>query len=135
MDVVADVQGYFGPQSAASSIGEFHPIAPLRVCDTRAHLAANPCNGNGGNVTDNTIGAGGVLKVNLAAVTGSGGSIPGDGTAGAAVLNLTAVSGSLATYLSVFPTDPTGTAPSREAARLRISPPSTSAPTSRLRIA
>ena len=62
VDVVADLEGYFAPQSAASPIGEFHPIAPLRVCDTRAHLAANPCNGNGGNVSDNTIGAGGVLK-------------------------------------------------------------------------
>ena len=108
VDVVADLEGYFAPQSAASPIGEFHPIAPLRVCDTRAHLAANPCNGNGGNVSDNTIGAGGVLKVNLAGVTSSGGSIPGDGTAGAAVLNLTAVSGSVATYLSVFPTDAHG---------------------------
>ena len=108
VDVVADVQGYFAPQSAASPIGEFHPIEPLRVCDTRAHVAANPCNGNGGNVRDSTIGAGALLKVNLAAVTGLGGSIPGDGTAQAAVLNLTAVSGSVATYLSVFPTDTNG---------------------------
>jgi hypothetical protein len=108
VDVVADVQGYFAPQSAASPIGEFHPIVPLRVCDTRAHLAANPCNGSGGNVSDSTIGAGGLRKVNLAAVTGLGGSIPGDGTAEAAVLNLTAVSGSAATYLSVFPTDGQG---------------------------
>jgi hypothetical protein len=108
VDVVADVQGYFAPQSATSPIGEFHPIEPLRVCDTRAHLTANPCNGNGRGVSDSTIGAGGVHKVNVAAVTGLGGSIPGDGTARAAVLNLTAVSGSAATYLSVFPTDAQG---------------------------
>jgi len=108
VDVVADVQGYFEPQNAASPIGEFHQIEPLRVCDTRARLTANPCNGNGGNVSDSSIGAGGVLKVNLAAVSGLGGSIPGDGTASAAALNLAGVSGSVATYLSVFPTDAQG---------------------------
>ena len=108
VSVVADVQGYFGPQSAASPIGEFHPIAPLRVCDTRAHVAANPCNGNGGNGVDSSLGPGGVRQVNVAAVTAAGGSIPTDGTAAAAVLNLTAVAGSVPTYLSVFPSDAQG---------------------------
>ena len=134
VDVVADVQGYFAPQSAASPIGEFHPIAPLRVCDTRAHLVANPCNGNGRNVGDSTIGAGGLLKVNLGAVTGLGGSIPGDGSADAAVFNLTAVSGSVATYLSVFPTDAQGHCSIPGGGTTRISRPSTSAPTSPWRI-
>jgi hypothetical protein len=108
VSVVADVEGYFGPQSAASPIGEFHPIAPLRVCDTRAHLAANPCNGNGSIDVDSTLGPGGIREVNVAAITGPGGSIPADGSAAAAVLNLTAVAGSAPTYLSVFPSDAQG---------------------------
>jgi hypothetical protein len=108
VSVVADVQGYFGPQSATSPVGEFHPIAPLRVCDTRAHLAANPCNGNGSSSVDSTLGPGGIREVNVGAVAGGGGSIPTDGTAEAAVLNLTAVGGSAGTYLSVFPTDAQG---------------------------
>jgi hypothetical protein len=41
-------------------------------------------------------------------VTGGAG-IPGDGTAGAAVLNITGVAGNARTYLSVFPTTSTGT--------------------------
>ena len=37
------------------------------------------------------------------------GGIPGDGTAGAAVVNLTGVAGSASTYLSLFPTNSSGT--------------------------
>ena len=106
--VVADVQGYFAPQSAAAVVGEFHPIAPIRECDTRAHVTANPCNGNGSNNVDSTLGPGGIREVNVGAVTGAGGSIPTDGSAEAAVLNLTAVAGTVATYLSVFPPDAQG---------------------------
>jgi hypothetical protein len=108
VSVVADVQGYFGPQSATSPIGEFHAIAPLRVCDTRAHLATNPCNANGKNSVNSPLGPGGIREVNVGAVTGAGGSIPADGTAEAAVLNLTAVAGSVGTYLSVYPSDAQG---------------------------
>jgi hypothetical protein len=106
--VVADVQGYFAPQSAAAPVGEFHPIAPIRECDTRAHVTANPCNGNGSNSVDSTLGTGGIREVNVGAVAGAGGSIPTDGSAEAAVLNLTAVAGTVATYLSVFPPDAQG---------------------------
>jgi hypothetical protein len=41
--------------------------------------------------------------------SGSPASIPSDGSAGAAVLNLTAVAGTQATWLSVFPTQSNGT--------------------------
>ena len=111
VNVVVDVEGYFAPQSASNPAGEFHTIAPLRVCDTRAGQPANGC--NQGHGTDNRLGQGQVLKVNVSGlpsgVSGSLASIPTDSTAGAAVFNLTAVAGSQATFLSVFPTQSNGT--------------------------
>ena len=111
VNVVVDVEGYFAPQSASNPAGEYHAIAPLRVCDTRAKQPANGC--NLGHSTDNHLGPGQVLKVNVSGipggVSGSPASIPNDGTAGAAVLNLTAVAGTKATWLSVFPTQSNGT--------------------------
>jgi uncharacterized protein YvpB len=111
VNVLADVEGYFAPQSASNPAGEFHAIAPLRVCDTRADQSANGC--NQGHSTDNKLGQGHVVKVTVSGVprgvTGSPASIPDDGTAGAAVLNLTAIAGSQATFLSVFPTQSDGT--------------------------
>lgn len=44
LNVVVDVEGYFVPQASSNPAGEFHPIAPLRVCDTRTGQAANGCN-------------------------------------------------------------------------------------------
>ena len=110
VDVVADVEGYFVPGTRTDPTGEFHGIAPLRVCDTRAHQPANVCNGNGGN--DHRLGPGAVLKVNVSGVPsgvrGSPASIPANGTAQAAVLNLTAIHGTSGTYLSVFPPQANG---------------------------
>jgi uncharacterized protein YvpB len=106
LNVVADVEGYFVPQAATNAAGEFHAIAPLRVCDTRSKQPANGC--NVGHSTDNKIGSGHVLKVNVSGIpSGVGGSsagIPTNGSAGAAVLNLTGVAGTESTWLSVFPT-------------------------------
>jgi hypothetical protein len=104
LDVVADVEGYF--TGSSGSQGEFHAIQPLRVCDTRLGELANPCNDQG--TQDLALGPGQTLKVDLAAVTSAQGDIPSDGTAEAAVLNLTAVAGSQGTYLSVYPTNPQG---------------------------
>jgi hypothetical protein len=54
-----------------------------------------------------------VLKVNVSGipsgVSRSSASLPTDGSAGAAVLNLTAVAGTQATWLTVFPTQSNGT--------------------------
>jgi len=105
VDVVADVEGYFTAPSGTQ--GQFHPIAPLRVCDTRLGQPANPCNEEG--TADLALGPGQVAKVDVAAVTSAQGDIPSDGSAEAAVLNLTAVSGTQATYLSVFPSSSNGT--------------------------
>jgi hypothetical protein len=111
VNVVVDVEGYFVPQASSNAAGEFHSIAPLRVCDTRAKQPANGC--NLGHSTDNQIGPGQVLKVNVSGIPsgvgGSPASIPTNGSAEAAVLNLTAVAGTQATWLSVFPTQSNGT--------------------------
>ena len=94
VNVVADVEGYFVPQPSSDVTGEFHPIAPVRVCDTRTS-----CWGHG------ALTGGTAVVVTVAAA----GAIPADGTAEAAVLNLTAVAGTAATFLSVFPTNSVGT--------------------------
>ena len=100
VNVLVDVEGYFTPQAASVHQGLFHPISPVRVCDTRAS-----CEGHV------AVGAGRSIVVTVA----SAGGIPSDGTAEAAVVNLTGVAGSASTYLSLFPTDlnghcnPTGT--------------------------
>ncbi len=111
VNVVVDVEGYFVPQASSNPAGEFHAMAPLRVCDTRTGQPGNGC--NLGHSTDNEIGPGQVLKVNVtgipSGVSGSPASIPTDGSAGAAVLNLTAVAGTRATWLSVVPTQSNGT--------------------------
>jgi hypothetical protein len=109
VDVVADVEGYFVPDTSSDPTGQFHSIAPLRVCDTRARQPANVCNGGS---SDHRLGPGAAVKVNVsgipAGVTGAAASIPTNGTAQAAVLNLTAVDGTASTYLSVFPPQATG---------------------------
>jgi hypothetical protein len=94
VDVVADVEGYFTPQPSSDVTGEFHPISPARVCDTRGS-----CSGH------RALGPGTSIIVNVTEARG----IPADGTAEAAVLNLTAIAGTAATYLSVFPTTASGT--------------------------
>jgi IPT/TIG domain len=104
-NVLLDVEGYFAPQGAGNAAGEFHATPPSRVCDTRAGAQpANVC--NQGHATDNLLAPNQVLKVDVTATGGS--PIPGDGTASAAVLNLTAVAGTSGTYMSVFPTQSDG---------------------------
>ena len=107
--VVADVEGYFAPQAASNPLGEFHPIPPLRVCDSRAGQPANPCNGNGAAPGDSVLGPGQSAKVNVTQVTATSGDVPADGTAAAGAFNLTAVLASQPTYLSLFPTSADGT--------------------------
>jgi hypothetical protein len=99
VNVLADIEGYFEPEPSSDATGQFHPIAPVRVCDTRSTSPTPACRAHGALV------GGSPLIVN---VTGSGG-IPGNGNAGAAVLNITGIAGTLLTYLSVFPTTSSGT--------------------------
>jgi IPT/TIG domain len=100
VDVIADVEGYFTPDTASDPTGEFHPIGPVRVCDTRSNVAHTPCQPHG------PLQAGVPIVVN---VTGTGSdAIPGTNAA-VAVLNVAGVLGSANTYLSVFPTTASGT--------------------------
>jgi IPT/TIG domain len=99
VNVLADVEGYFAPRTATpAQQGEFHPIAPVRVCDTRSTSPTPACKAHG------LLVGGTTMVVNV-----TGGAIPNDGTAEAAVLNLTGVVGSAPTFISVFPTSSTGT--------------------------
>ena len=91
--VVVDVEGYFTTQPATPFDGLFHPIQPVRVCDTRSSCEGHTAVGSGQSIVVTVATAGGV---------------PGDGTAGAAVVNLTGVAGNASTFLSLFPTDANG---------------------------
>lgn len=109
INVAVDVEGYFAPPAWGSATsGLFHPISPLRICDSRS--------GTGTACSGTPLGPGSWTKV---AVTGCPtgnpscpASVPGDGTAEAVALNLTAVGGSAGTYLSVTPTSSAGACPS-----------------------
>jgi len=94
-DVIVDVSGYF---SAAGGTGsEFSAeAAPVRICDTR------PGNPSGLSAPNNkclglTIGPGATLPVKVATLAG----VPAN--AKAVVVNLTAVTPTTTTYLTVFP--------------------------------
>jgi len=100
VNVIADVEGYFAPQASSDPTGEFHPIAPVRVCDTRPKSPTPACSAHG------ALGGGGAMVVN---VTGTGAAaVPNDGSAAAVVVNLTGVAGTALTYLSLFPTNASG---------------------------
>ncbi|MGH9126571.1 MAG: protease pro-enzyme activation domain-containing protein [Acidimicrobiales bacterium] len=92
-DVVIDLQGYFEPANASGSL--FHPLDPVRVCDTRQVEPGNQCNLNG--VASGTLGAGTTKAVNL--TTGFG--LPVSATS--VVLNVTATSTTAAGYFTVWP--------------------------------
>jgi len=82
-DAVVDLQGYFAP-SGGGTAGQFVPVVPARIADTRSGSPLGP-------------GATRVIQV-----TGVGG-IPSTGVS-AVVLNVTGVRESAAGYLTVFPT-------------------------------
>lgn len=93
----------FVPQSDTYTYGllpgQYHPVAPFRICDTRPdgpQISTNQCN-NGGAGAPLTPGA--ILPVQA---TGLGG-VPGSGVLGV-VVNVTAVSGTQASFFTVWPT-------------------------------
>jgi hypothetical protein len=99
INVVADVQGYFAAPTTSPTPGQFHSIPPLRICDTRSGMGT-ACSGS-------ALAQGAWTKVVVSGCpTGNPSctaSVPSDGTAAAVALNLTAVSGTSDTYLSVVP--------------------------------
>ena len=108
-DAIVDVQGYFAPPSAPPVAGEFHAMPPLRICDTRANTHTE-CAG----ATNDPLPAHTWRDVVLSGLPPgvSAPSIPSDGTAAAAVFNLTATQGTLATYLTVQPPNSSDACPS-----------------------
>ena len=107
VNVIADVEGYFKAASASDPSGEYHPIPPLRVCDTRQGTPINSCNGdNDGHI--HTLGPNSAVKVTIAGqpdwcTPSCSPSIPVDGTEEFAIINLTAVAPTANTYLTIVP--------------------------------
>ena len=92
-DAVVDLEGYFAPSSAGTA-GQFAPVVPARITDTRA--------GSGQPNAGMKLAAGTTLNVQ---VTGVGG-IPSTGVT-AVVLNTTVTDTTTAGFLTVFPTGTT----------------------------
>jgi len=101
VNVLVDVEGFFAPDVASVVTGLFHPIAPVRVCDTRKPSPTPLCSAHG------ELGPETSMEINFA----TAGGLPSDGSAEAAVVNLTGVAGSANTYLSLFPTNSSGQCP------------------------
>ncbi len=91
-NVIVDVAGWYGVAPGVLAGGEYASVSPTRILDTRF--------GTGGS--SKPIGPGGTLTL---AVAGKAG-VPDHG-ASAVVLNVTAVSPSMATFLTVFPSGET----------------------------
>lgn len=85
-DVIADVQGYFAPDTGTS--GLFRPLLPSRIMDTRSGA-------------DGRIGALGSQETYNLTVAGRG-SVPATG-AGSVVINVTVTNPTQPGYLAVFP--------------------------------
>jgi hypothetical protein len=89
-DVVVDLEGYFAPAGGGSTAGQFVPLVPARITDTRA--------ASGKTNAGKTLAAGTTLNVQA---TGADG-VPGSGVS-AVVLNVTAVDQSTNGFFTVFP--------------------------------
>ena len=103
-DVIVDVEGYFAAPTGASA-GGFHSIPPLRICDSRGGTGNTAlCRQRPDRPALRSRVARGVMSsspVSRAAFRRPPRHIPTDGTAAAAVFNLTATAGTAPTFLSV----------------------------------
>jgi len=97
-DVVVDLEGYFG----GSEGDPYHPVSPVRICDTRpgnpSGLSGAYAQCNGVNGSGETLGPGSTLNVKVAGLAG----VPTD--ASAVVLNVTVTDTTAPSYLTVYPT-------------------------------
>jgi hypothetical protein len=89
-DAVVDLEGYFAPATGGSTSGQFVPVVPARITDTRA--------GSGQANAGSTLAAGTTLNVQVAGV----GGVPATGFS-AVVLNVTAVDQTANGFFTVFP--------------------------------
>ena len=115
VDIVVDVEGYFA--APAGNVGTFHPLSPVRVCDTRQPPAKTNC-------ITGALAGGTWRKVVVSGVPpgGTGVGIPADATAAAAVFNLTAVSPSAATFLAISPPNSSDVCPTGHAGASNLNP-------------
>jgi hypothetical protein len=91
-DVIVDVSGYYSAPAISATGSQFNAEpAPVRICDTRASAAKNQCSGR-------TIAAGQTLTVPVIGLAASG--VPVGATA--VVVNLTGISPTQPTFLTVF---------------------------------
>ncbi|MGH7233907.1 MAG: hypothetical protein ACREF7_00470, partial [Candidatus Saccharimonadales bacterium] len=89
-NLLVDLEGYFSPAAAGSSVGTYVPLTPDRIVDTRA--------GSGKQDAGDTLGSGASINIQ---VTGEGG-VPDSGVE--AILANVAVTGTTAaSYLTVYP--------------------------------
>src|SRR6266853_1770997 len=89
-DAVVDLEGYFAPAGGGSTSGQFVPLVPARITDTRA--------ASGQTNAGKTLAAGTTLNVQVAGV----GGVPITGFS-AVVLNVTAVDQTANGFFRVFP--------------------------------
>ena len=98
VNIIVDVEGYFAPPPGSGPVpGEFHSMAPLRICDTRAKVQTKCAIG--------AIGPNSWRDVVLSGLPSGVTGVPSVPTTGAAavVFNLTATQGTAGTYLAVEP--------------------------------
>ncbi|MDQ6837735.1 MAG: YncE family protein [Actinomycetota bacterium] len=111
-DVVIDVEGYDAiPATPGATAGDFHPLTPARLADTRCPATAGMCAAEGVpavNQAAGTLGPAGQDQVTVRGVK----DVPSTGVA-AVVVNVTAVAPSAHGYLTVAAggSIPPGTAP------------------------
>ncbi|MDA8332919.1 MAG: putative Ig domain-containing protein [Candidatus Dormibacteraeota bacterium] len=89
-NVIADLEGYFAPESSGSTSGSYVPLTPARITDTRS--------GSGYPNAGAPLSAGGSLNVQ---VMGAGG-VPSSGVT-AVLMNVTVTDTTAASYLTAYP--------------------------------
>jgi len=97
INVIIDVDGWFGNGSETTTGALFNSVVPTRICDTRAgsltECADDPLQANAANI----LGVAGVRDVPVMSGT----------PPLALVVNLTAVAGTAPTYFTLYPSDVT----------------------------
>lgn len=96
VDVVVDLAGWYtDPTSATGALD--NPLAPARVCDSRAASAASPAN----QCSSSRLAPGGTLTITVAGLGGI--PVMGAGSPRAVVLNVTVTGTTAAGFLTAYP--------------------------------
>ena len=116
VDVIVDIEGYF-TTPPGSGAGTFHPLSPVRICNTRATQSTTNC-------ATGALAAGTWRKITVSGLPpgGTGVGIPNNATAAAAVFNLTAVIPSASTFLAVTAPTSGDLCPTKQATSSNLNP-------------